>query len=250
MDSTQPSPPAPPPARFRPSELEQAIVAVIRRGQSSWQPDLYEVCLNERVMVWKDMSRRPWIFRRIFGAVLRREARALQALGGFPGAPRLLGLAGRDGFVMERLEGQRLPHLKDNDLPPAFFDALLRALRAMHAAGVAHGDLRRKNVLVEPGAPPRPRLIDFGTAIVLGPRPGPIRKALWRRARRIDLLHYAKLKEHYLPGSLTPEEKRWLAYAPWFYRLGRLYRARIHRPLKWRNLRKTLRAWGLLGPKR
>ncbi|MCX7016457.1 MAG: hypothetical protein NTW86_28520 [Candidatus Sumerlaeota bacterium] len=232
------------PKQLRRVDLESAVAAVVRRGRAPWQPDVCEVRFEGQALVWKDMGRRPALVRWLMRPVLRREARAMAALDGLRSAPRLVGVVdGGMGIVMEKLDAARLPHLKDNDLTPAFFDALLAELRAMHDAGVTHGDLRRMNVLIENAPERRPRLIDFGTAIVLGPRPSALQRTLWRKARRIDLLHYAKLKEHYLPGSLTAAERRWLGHAPWYYRLGRLYRAYVHRPLKRRNLRKALARW-------
>ena len=56
------------------------------------------------------------------------------------------------------------PRLADRE---AFFARLLQTLHAMHAAGVAHADLKRKaNIIVGPGE--RPYLIDFGIAVRRG----------------------------------------------------------------------------------
>lgn len=221
-------------------QLQRGVEAVIGRKGLLWRPTVYVARLEERLVVWKDMGGALWPFCLFLRPLLRREARALAALAGMPSVPQCLGMVGRDGFLMEKLEAERLPHLDETGLDLAFFDALLAELRAMHARGVSHGDLRRKNILVET-ATRHPKLIDFGTAVLLGPTPGPLRLAWWRRACRIDLLHYAKLKEHYLPGALTEDETRWLHDTPWYYRLGRLLRGRIYRPLKWRNLRKSAR---------
>jgi hypothetical protein len=235
--------------RFERAEVERAVVGAIRRVRVPWTPTVYETRLDGQLAVWKDLGDRPWIVRAIVGPTLRREAGVVQALSSLPSVPRLLGLVGRDGYVMEKLEADRLPHLKDNDLTPEFFDALWAELRAMHDLGVAHGDLRRKNILIDTNDR-SPKLIDFGTAVVLGENPAYFRRSVYRKVRRIDQMHYAKLKEYYLPGSLTPEERHWLEHAPWHYRLGKLYRTRIHRPLKWRNLRDRLRKLGVLPKKK
>lgn len=71
-------------------------------------------------------------------------------------------------LIMQWCEGERLDAL---DVPlgdrPAFAIALLselgRALEDMHAAGVAHGDVKPANILVErTSAGPRARLVDLG----------------------------------------------------------------------------------------
>jgi len=94
---------------------------------------------------------------------LRREAAVYERLRGVPGVPRSYGLV--DGhLVLEHIEG---PSLRQHEMRledrEGFFARLLATLDAMHAAGVAHGDLKRKdNVLV--GAGEQPYVIDFGVA--------------------------------------------------------------------------------------
>jgi eukaryotic-like serine/threonine-protein kinase len=63
----------------------------------------------------------------------------------------------------------------------ALLDQLLDALRAVHAAGVVHRDVKPANLLLDPTGAGRPRLLlaDFGVAVVAGdPRltrlPGPV----------------------------------------------------------------------------
>ncbi|CAB4735599.1 unannotated protein [freshwater metagenome] len=63
----------------------------------------------------------------------------------------------------------------------ALLDQLLDALRAVHAAGVVHRDVKPANLLLDPTGPGRPRLLlaDFGVAVVVGDArltraPGPV----------------------------------------------------------------------------
>jgi len=214
-----------------PQSLEPHVVNVMRRGRSGHHPWVYEVELDGRRMVWKDAGPANWIFRRIMGAVLLREARVLKRLEGMASVPALFGLVGDAGFLMEKLDAEPLPRRRDNFLSPAFFDALLSEVTDMHRRGVAHGDLRRLNILVERWTG-RPKLIDFGTALMMKKHTGPLRRSLWRKSRRIDLMHVAKIKHYYFPDQLTEDEQRWLAYAPWHYRLGHFYRWYVYRPLK------------------
>jgi len=225
---------------MRREELAALAEGLVRPERRAWHPALRSARLGGRPVVWKDAGGRPWLFRRILGLVLRREARIMARLSGMPSVPRLVAVCEDGGYVMERLDADRMPHLRHSALSPAFFDELLGEIQAMHARGVAHGDLRRKNILVS-AADQRPKLIDYGTAILLPAGAGWLRSYPWRQARRIDLLHYAKLKQYYLPGSLDERERRWLADAPWHYRIGGLWRERFYRPLKWRNIRKAFR---------
>jgi hypothetical protein len=111
---------------------------------------------------------------------LAREADALRRVGP-PAAPALLG-QGRLGdgtpfLAMERLD---LPPLSDrldraggpleNGEAVARALELAGALSGVHAAGLAHGDVKPENVLLAPGSA---RLLDFGLAVPLGgPAPG------------------------------------------------------------------------------
>jgi predicted Ser/Thr protein kinase len=127
-------------------------------------------------------------------AMLEREHRVYERLRGIAGVPRCLGFANGEELLLEYVPG---PSLRDAQLTGAerehFFAELLRVIRAMHDAGVAHGDLKRKdNILRGPGG--QPFLIDFGTALVADERAGPLRLWLFRQACRVDLNAWVKLK--------------------------------------------------------
>ena len=221
------------------SALAQSVTSTLRPASRPWSFATCEVCVDGRTMVWKDAGAQPWAFRIFFGAVLRREARALLALSSMPEVPALIGMVGRHGFVMEKMVGVRLPRRKHGGLSAEFFRTLKSALRRMNDLGVVHGDLRRKNILYDPETE-QPVLVDFGTAIVARENSSWLRWSCWRKTRRVDRVRFAKMKEYYLPGSLSEGERAWLAEAPWYYRLGSLIRSQIYRRLKWRNLRKSL----------
>jgi eukaryotic-like serine/threonine-protein kinase len=83
---------------------------------------------------------------------------------------------GRQYYVMERLRGQTLQELVETRGPiPVretldLLEPLGRALDAAHAAGIAHRDLKPANIFLVAGeGPPRPKLLDFGVAKLLGP---------------------------------------------------------------------------------
>src|SRR5690606_28264775 len=99
---------------------------------------------------------------------LRREAAVYARLRDVSGVPRSYGLVD-DHLVLAHIEGPSLrQHEKRLEDRERFFARLPAPLDAMHAAGVAHGDLKRKdNVLVGRGE--QPYVIDFGIAWCVTP---------------------------------------------------------------------------------
>jgi len=100
----------------------------------------------------------------LYRHLLRREHAVYEQLAGVPGVPRPYGLIDGEHLALEYIAGPSL-RAREHDLADraAFFASLLETLRAMHVAGVAHADLKRKaNIIVGPGE--RPWLIDFGIA--------------------------------------------------------------------------------------
>lgn len=123
---------------------------------------------------------------------LRREARAYDRLAGFAGSPVCHGFLRGRYLVLDYVEGVPLRQAKDFDRA-AYFDTLLAYLRELHARGVAHADLKRKdNLLVVDGS--RPCLIDFGAAIVRKPGFAPLNHLLYGLARQFDYNAWVKLK--------------------------------------------------------
>jgi predicted Ser/Thr protein kinase len=101
---------------------------------------------------------------RLWRALLEREAAVYERLAHVPGVPRAFGIVGDRYLALQYVEGPSLreyeARIADRE---AFFGKLRQTLEAMHAAGVAHGDLKRKdNVIVAAGE--EPYLVDFGIA--------------------------------------------------------------------------------------
>lgn len=149
-----------------------------------------------------------WLARRLAA----REARALEALEGAPGFPRLLA-HGRDGLLRSWLAGEPMQRARPAEV--AYFDAARRLLAQMHRRGVAHSDLAKEpNWLVQPDG--RPAVVDFQLASV-----SPRRGRWFRLKAREDLRHLAKHKRTYCPAALTERERRLLARPAWPSRLWR-----------------------------
>ena len=178
--------------------------------------------------VEKDFSGCPWIVRQTLGRFLVwRECwilRRLGATGLVPGGVRRLspfalreafvaGFARRDSdtgvyasnvFDPSKVFGVPAEMLRE-PVPAAFFDALEKGVRAVHAAGFVHLDLHNsRNVMVSPGW--RPVLIDWQSALPTRWMPGPLRRAL----ERIDLAGIYKFRDKFRPGDLSPEQRRFL----------------------------------------
>jgi serine/threonine protein kinase len=175
-------------------------------------------------------------------AMLRRERAIYRRLDGVPGVPRCLAPPGAadDELVLEYVAG---PSLRDARLPAGererFFSELLELIRAVHAAGVAHGDLKRKdNIIVGPGG--RPYLIDFGTALVAPPDAGALRRRAVRHVQRMDLNAWFKLKYQRQRGA--PDAADLEFYRPTLFEdFARTVR-RAYRALTLRRARKARRA--------
>jgi predicted Ser/Thr protein kinase len=129
----------------------------------------------------------------VWRSLLRREHAVYARLGGIAGIPRLLGLVG-DGLALEYVPG---PSLREHEARlvdrEAFFAKLLTTVEAMHAAGVAHGDLKRKdNIIV--GAGEQPYLIDFGVAVRRSARNRVFNRCVFDPLKQMDLNAWVKLK--------------------------------------------------------
>jgi serine/threonine protein kinase len=123
---------------------------------------------------------------------LRHEARVYRALGPFPAAPRCFGLLRNRYLVLEYIDGALA---REAELPDRaqFFAELLGQLQALHARGIAHSDLqKRDNLFVTRDG--HPCLLDFGAAVVRKPGFAPFNHAHFRFARRLDLNQWVKLK--------------------------------------------------------
>jgi predicted Ser/Thr protein kinase len=165
----------------------------VRRLGSGYQGEVYLIDGPDGALIMKRPSGRGAL-RMVRRAMLRREHAIYQRLQGIAGVPECRGLAPDGSLLLEFIEGRSL---REAALAPVererFFAALRELITAVHRAGVAHGDLKRKdNILVAAGN--RPYLIDFGTAVSALPGAGFLRRFLFRQIRRMDLNAWVKLK--------------------------------------------------------
>ena len=150
----------------------------------------------------RDTAPAPLPVRWLAQLLMRREARALAALDGLQGVPRLRA-ADRGRLVREYLDGRPMHHAKPAN--PAYFRRALRLLRRLHARNVAHNDLAKEpNMLVT--ASGRPAFVDFQMAWH-----SPGRGRLFRILGYDDLRHVLKHKRTYCAEHLTDRQRRILA---------------------------------------
>ena len=207
-------------------------IRLIHGAHSPSQADIRLVNWNGKECVLRDYSSpRSWPFRRLCRWALRREIKAHRLMEGLDGVPALLEVLDPDRYLIEFVEGKALSDLS-SDTPPEdlFFENLSRILREMHSRGVAHGDLRNKNILIRSDG--KPFIIDFSTAwwgISLW------RKPLFSFYKTLDNRRLAKTKAKFAPGTLSEEEKRLLKKDPWYLKVGRLYRHGLYRLIRSRS---------------
>lgn len=199
------------------------------------------VCLRDTdagpVVVKQAMGRglALWLRR----AMLRREFAAYQRLDGVPGVPRCLGIEADGSLLLEYVAGEPFREtaaaLRDRE---RFFRELLRSILALHAAGVAHADLKRRgNILISPDG--SPVLLDFGSAVLRSAGGGWLNGLLFRQVRHMDLNAWVKLKYRRRYELIAAED---LAYyhPTGIEALARSLR-RLWRKLSGRQLRKARR---------
>ncbi len=176
-----------------------------------------------------------WLGRR----AIRREAGIYARLNGIAGIPQSYGLADGRHLALEHISGSTLRQAELADRE-RFFGQLLTTIRAMHEAGIAHGDLKRKENTLVAAADERPWIIDFGIACRGGPETSGLRRARFELTRQIDLNAWIKLK--YGPNTDTlPEQERTLYRPTLIERLARRARA-PWQLLSFRRARKRRRA--------
>jgi predicted Ser/Thr protein kinase len=176
----------------------------------------------------KDVRPLHALVRATYGrGVLRREERALAALAGAPGVPRLLGRIDQDALAIEYLEAEPLRRNLGPERLRRACIALGPRVDELHARGVVHLDLRQKrNILVD--AAGEVFLIDFQSAMVLAP--GGWRGFLLRILAPLDRGAVLKFRARYVPDLLSDAERararraRLLGRLWIFHRFGPLLR--------------------------
>jgi tRNA A-37 threonylcarbamoyl transferase component Bud32 len=228
------------------TEVRKHCGPCIHKARSAGQADLYELEWEGRPSILKDFSMRPWLVRTLVSRrICRREIRILDKLSELEEAPMLYAAAGPHAYIMQRLNAIRMPARKTGQPSIVFWDRARQAMQKMHELGIAHGDLRLKNILIGPEN--EAYLIDFATAIRRKPGEGSrISNLLFSCCRKIDRVKFARIKVYYDPNLPDEEEKAWLASEPWYLKLGRFMKRRFYRLTKlrkWKDKLRRVRRW-------
>lgn len=203
--------------------LREQTVTVFKAGEGT-RPDVRVVRWQGEPYVLKDYSLcSPW-FRTAVGRLLVwRETSALTALAGVSGIPGLVARLGPLAFLMEYLPGTLPARKRPALIDDAFMQRLQRLVNSMHAAGVAHCDLRRSsNILVNDDG--QPFIVDFVSCVHAGPRWNLLWRAVFRRFCEADRKALFKLKSRVAPDLLSSEEAGQLQHT----RFERFFRAIGH----------------------
>jgi predicted Ser/Thr protein kinase len=129
--------------------------------------------------------------------LVRGEFDILRLLEGIPGIPKAYAVVEKRALLLEYVEGTTIGKFKAGDLPDSTFDLLRDAVRAMHARGVVHLDLRqKKNILID--GRQRPWLIDFGAAM---------KGKLTAKLRGVDESALLKFKQRNWPHLVTDADR-------------------------------------------
>lgn len=182
-------------------------VTVLKRGP--WgKADVLRIAHASGEAILKDFSSKSAPVRWFGRRQLRRERRALRRLQGLLGVPAFLAEVPSCGLLMTKIDGEPITRWRAK--PPGEIALMMERLSAlvdrMHARGVAHLDLRKRdNILI--GADGWPGVIDFNASVCFAA--GTMRAALFFPIlRRVDHAAVLKWKSFLLPQGLTPEEAR------------------------------------------
>lgn len=152
---------------------------------------------------------------------LEREHEAYRRLAGLEGFARCHGLFSGRFLVLDYVEGTDFRHGKIQQAE-VFFASLLRIIESMHARGVAHGDLKRKdNLRIDSLG--RPVILDLGTAVLRREHGGWANRRLFEFARQTDLNAWVKLKYGGY-ANVTVQDQRYLRRSRLERMLGQMRR--------------------------
>ena len=209
-------------------QVAQMTLQVLRPGEGS-RPDVRVIAHEGERLVIKDYSRGNAALRLLGLFLTSREQGAYALLDGLPGVPRWRGRLDPFTMVLEYVAGEPAATAPLAQLTPQFFAGLEALIAAMHARGVAHGDLKRlDNILITPAG--EPVLIDFSAAFWHGSNP--LSAIVFPYLYDDDRRAVYKLKYRRVPALLTPEEEAFLNHMSWTERFFRWAREYFRRPVK------------------
>ncbi|MBQ6470913.1 MAG: hypothetical protein IJJ33_02935 [Victivallales bacterium] len=206
----------------------------LKLAKSIGDADVFRASGEGQELLLKTYRQRPWLMRLLLGKrCLANEYSALDYIQSHALArvPRPLGWLDENSYAIEYIPN--LGHVENPEHHPektqsrSFFEELVSMVLVLHEHGIAHGDLRRANILV--GKDGHPWLIDFATSVNLNTSRLLLRKLYFRMFRVMDLHSLGKILQMTYPELVQGEIRECLEHPPWFVRLGHFYRHGIYR---------------------
>jgi RIO-like serine/threonine protein kinase len=150
---------------------------------------------NGEAVLVKDYSKRNPLIRIFYGRFsLNREKKAYSRLSGVPGIPGCYEVKSKDRLELEYIPGRSMGRFRRHEVKEAVFDKLDAVIAAIHARGVAVGDLHRSNIIVNEKGDVY--IVDFASAIISSsPNPPDF---LTRLVMKLDLHAAARIRSRYL----------------------------------------------------
>jgi len=177
-----------------------------------------------KLVIKSAMGRGP--VRRARQATLEREYSAYLRLKGVEGVPVCYGLLAQRYLLMEFIDGTAYRHATWADRD-RWFAELLAVIRAFHARGVSHGDLKSKTNMIV-GSDQKPYVIDFGTTFLHKDGFHPVNNHFFEYGKRLDINAWVKHKYHGRYKDASDEDRQLLNYSKLEYVVRKLRGRPMH----------------------
>ncbi|HEU5181286.1 MAG TPA: hypothetical protein VFW45_10865 [Candidatus Polarisedimenticolia bacterium] len=189
---------------FREEDLRSPATLVLKKGE--WgKADILLVANASGTAIVKDFGAKMRPVRWWGRWQIRREASIYRRLAGVRGVPRYFGRIGKNAMAIEYIEGERISHWRRRELPEALFSRLWSLIETIHARGIVHIDLRKRdNILIGPSGDVF--IIDFNASFRFEPG-GAAARYLLPALRKIDHFGFLKWKAALAPSQLSEAER-------------------------------------------
>lgn len=187
-------------------QLRQCATHTFREGGGS-RPDVLLIKIDGEHAVLKDQGGADRLFAKLIGPILNwRECKALKKLASVDCVPNLLHTPNSRSFLMSYHESEQVTRL-DKFTPqwPDFFTKLKTSIEQVHAAGVAHNDLRNPtNTLVTPNGDPV--LVDLVACFCQGAPWNRPNQWLFNKFCQVDFSAIKKIKKRVAPKLINEDD--------------------------------------------
>lgn len=187
-------------------QLRSHATRSFRVGGGS-RPDVLLIEIEGHQAVLKDQGGADRLFALLIGPILNwRECKALTKLAELDSVPVLLSKPNKRSFLMSYHASEQMTRLNEISPEwPIFFAKLSSAIEQMHAAGVAHNDLRNPtNTLVTPNGDPI--LVDLVACFCRGQRWNILNRWLFNKFTQVDRSAITKLKSKVAPELISSDD--------------------------------------------